>query len=151
TNSVTYTVSYADAHFASSSLTTADITLNKTGTASGSVLVSGAGPSYTVTISGISGDGSLGISVAACTAVDQVGNVAGPAGPSATFTVDNTAPTVTIGAPSASITARGLVTYSVTYGDAHFGSSSLTTADVTLNKTGTASGTVGVSGSGTSY
>jgi hypothetical protein len=150
-SSVTYTVSYADANFGSSSLVASDITLNKTGTANGTVGVSGSGTSYTVTVSGITGDGSLGISIAAGTAVDQAGNTAGATGPSGTFIVDNTPPTVTIGVPSASITASSSVTYTVTYADAHFASSSLTTADITLNKTGTADGTVGVSGSGTSY
>src|SRR5207248_2042342 len=141
----------ADAHFASSSLTTADITLDKTGTANGSISLIGSGTTYTVTISGVTGDGSLGISIAAGTAVDQAGNQAGAAGPSSTFIVDNTPPTVSISAPSASITASNSVSYTVTYADAHFGSSSLSTADITLNKTGTANGTLGVSGSGLTY
>ena len=46
-------------------------------------------------------------------------------GPSATFMVDNTAPTISIGTPSASYAAGGPVTYTVTYADANFNSSSL--------------------------
>jgi autotransporter-associated beta strand protein len=149
--SITYTESYADANFGTSSLVASDITLNKTGTADGTISVSGSGTSYTVTISGITGDGSLGISLAAGTAVDQAGNTAGAAGPSSTFIVDNTPPSVSISAPSQNITAGGSVSYTVTYADANFGSSSLTASDVTLDKTGTAGGSIGVSGSGTSY
>lgn len=90
---VTYTVTYDDA--SSVTLTSSDITLNKTGTANGTVAVSGSGnSSRTVTISNITGDGTLGISVAAGTAGDNAGNLADAAGPSATFVVDNTAPSV---------------------------------------------------------
>ena len=47
-----------------------------------------------MTLSGITGDGTLGITIAAGTATDSAGNSAPGAGPSATFTVDNTAATV---------------------------------------------------------
>src|SRR2546427_6935970 len=46
---------------------------NKTGTADGTVSVTGTGTTRTVTISGTSGDGTLGISIAAGTATDQIG------------------------------------------------------------------------------
>ena len=144
---VTYTVTYAGA--SAVTLANANVTLNKTGTANGTVAVSGTGTSTrTVTISGITGDGTLGISIAAGTATDTAGNSAAAAGPSATFTVDNTAPAIAIGAPSATITKGGPVTYTITY----TGASSVTLAsgNVTLNKTGTASGTVAVSGTGAS-
>src|SRR5439155_13607 len=148
---VTYTVTYSDANFSFSTLVAGNVTLNKTGTANGTVAVSGSGNTRTVTISSITGDGSLGISIAAATATDTAGNSAPAAGPSATFTVDNTAPTVTISAPSPSLTAGGPITYTVTYADANFNSSTLTVGNITLNKTGTANATVGLSGSGTSY
>lgn len=93
--SITYTVTYAEAN--SVSLSAGDITLNETGTASGSVSVSGTGvTTRTVTISSISGDGTLGINIAAETASDSIGNTAPAAGPSSPFTVDNTAPTGTL-------------------------------------------------------
>jgi len=95
-SSVTYTITYLDTNFNSSTLTTNDITLNKTGTANGTVTVSGTGTTRTVTISNVSGDGTLGINIAAGTASDLAGNTAPAAGPSTTFTVDSTAPTVTI-------------------------------------------------------
>ncbi len=147
---ISYTVSYSDDVTVSAvTLTSADVTLNKTGTANGTAAVSGTGTSTrTVTISGIAGDGTLGISIAAGTATDTAGNSAAAAGPSATFTVDNTAPAVAVGAPSATITKGGPVTYTVTYTGAD--AVTLANTNVTLNKTGTANGTVAVSGTGAS-
>ena len=96
---ITYAVTYADANFNASTLAAGNITLNKTGTANGTLAVTGSGLTRTVTISSITGDGSLGILIAAGTASDLAGNLAPAAGPSATFTVDNTAPTISIGSP----------------------------------------------------
>ncbi len=144
---VTYTVSYEGA--ASISLAAKDILLNKTGSANGLVSVSGSGTvSRTVTISGISGDGTLGIRIAAGTAVDARGNRSYAAGPSAVFMVDNTGPSAVLGTPSAALTKSGPVSYTVTYNDA--ASVVLTPGQVVLNKTGTANGTVSVSGTGNS-
>ena len=96
---VIYTVTYTEAD--SITLSAADVTLNKTGTANGTVSVTGAGAaSRTVATSGITGDGTLGISIAAGSASDSVGNAAPAAGPSASFTVDNIAPSVTITSPT---------------------------------------------------
>jgi len=144
---VTYTITYGGAD--TISLVAGNVTLNKTNTANGSVAVSGTGTSTrTVTISSITGDGTLGISLAANTAQDTAGNQAAAAGPSTTFTVDNTAPTVSIGSPSASLTSTGPITYTITYGGAD--NISLVAGNVTLNKTNTANGSVAVSGTGTS-
>ena len=148
---MTYTVTYQGPNFASSTLSPADITLNRTGTATGAVSVSGTGASRTITLSALSGDGTLGISLAAGTAVDTVGNPAPAAGPSATFDVENTPVAIGVSAPSAPWAAAGPVTYQVTYTDPHFNASTLTANNITLNRTGTANGTVGVTGSGTSH
>ena len=133
---VSFTVTYADADFNASTLAAGDITLNTSGTANaGSIMVTGAGTTWTVTLSGISGDGALGISVAAGTASDTAGNVAPAAGPSATATVDNTPPTVTIAGPTPEATSdgpSGSVSYSVTYADANFNSATLTAGNITL-------------------
>lgn len=141
---IIYTVTYTRA--TSVTLTSANVTLNKTGTAKGTVSVTGTGTATRrITISNISGDGTLGITIAAGTA----SNVGGPApavGPSSTFTVVNTTPKVTIGAPSASSTIIGPVSYVVTYTNATL--VFLTPAKVHLLKTGTATGTVLVTGSG---
>lgn len=142
---VDYTISYSGADAVT--LAQADVTLLKTGTANGTVSVTGTGTSSrTVHISGITGDGTIGISIAAGTASDVAGNLAAAVGPSATFAADNTAPTISVGAPSASSTTVGPISYTITYGGAS--SISLSAANVTLNKTGTANATVGVSGTG---
>ncbi|ASU34286.1 beta strand repeat-containing protein [Mucilaginibacter xinganensis] len=86
-NPVTYAVTYSDANFNYSTLSTGDITLNATGTATGTVSLSGSGQSYTVTVSNITGLGTLGISIAAGTAADIPGNISVAAGPSGTFNV----------------------------------------------------------------
>ncbi len=95
TDSVTFSITYSNAE--TISLTTTDITLNKTGTADGLLsIVDSATSNPTVTIKGITGDGTLGISISAGTSsngfnVQDVG-----AGPGTTFTVDNTAPAIAI-------------------------------------------------------
>ena len=89
---VTYTILYADPHFNISTLGSGNISLNSTGTATGLVDVSGSGLTRTVTISNITGDGTLGISIGAGTASDTAGNLAPAAGPTTTFTVDTTLP-----------------------------------------------------------
>ena len=86
---VTYTVTYADENFSSCSLSASDVTLNRAGTINASVSVtSGSVTTRTVTLSGITGYGTLGISIAAGTAIDGSGNTAPAAGPSSTFTVN---------------------------------------------------------------
>ncbi len=85
--SVTYTVTYADTNFNASTLANGNITLNSTGSASGTVNVTGSGTTRTVTISSITGTGTLGITIASGTASDTAGNTAGAAGPSTTFAV----------------------------------------------------------------
>jgi len=91
--SVSYTVTYTDANLGNTNLTTSGITLNTTGTATGTVGVSGSGASYMVTISNITGTGTLGISVGAGYAVDLAGNTeATGAGPSATVSAQPVTP-----------------------------------------------------------
>lgn len=142
---VAFTITYGEE--SNITLKPGDVTLNKTGSADGSVNVSGSGnTSRTVTISGITGDGTLGISIAPGTASDSLGNIALGAGPSAVFTVDNTGPSVQIGPPSALLTKSGPVSFTVTYTGAD--AVLLDPGDVTLNKTGTANGSVSVSGAG---
>ncbi len=142
---VTYTVTYDDA--ASISLTSSNVILNRTGTAKAKVSVSGTGLSTrTITLSSISGNGTIGISLAAGTAKDAAGNKAAAAGPAATFVVDNTAPTVSIGPPSAAATASGPIDYVVTYTGADL--ITLSPENVKLSRSGSATGTVSVIGEG---
>ena len=128
TGPVTYTVTYADANFNASTITAGNVSLITTGTATGTVSVTGSGKTYTVSITGISGTGTLGISIAANTASDLAGNVTPGSGPSTTFTVTpslisqnitfNPLPTKTYGAadfaPGATSTNNGTppITYS---------------------------------------
>src|SRR5262249_4217134 len=136
---VTYTVSYTDPRFASSSLGASNVHLNATGSAAGTLSFDQTpGSTWTVTVSNITGDGTLGVSIDAGSGLDTLGNASPAAGPSATFTVDNSKPDVTISAPSLPLTAGGPVTYTITYSDANFNSSALTAANITLNRTGTA-------------
>jgi len=97
---ISFPVTYADGAQGSGlgtvTLTAGAVTLQKTGTATGTVSVSGSGANRTVTLSGISGDGTLGISIGAGTATDQIGNPASASAPSATFDVDNTPPVITL-------------------------------------------------------
>ena len=92
---ITYTVTYTDADTVT--LANAGVTLNKTGTANGTAAVLGTGNSTrTINISGITGNGTLGISIAAGTASNMGSSYAAVAGPSTIFTVDNTVPVTTI-------------------------------------------------------
>ncbi|VTT96504.1 FG-GAP repeat protein OS=Oscillatoria nigro-viridis PCC 7112 GN=Osc7112_5529 PE=4 SV=1: FG-GAP [Gemmataceae bacterium] len=100
---VTFTVTYGDPNFSSSSLTAANVTLNRTGTATGTVIVSaGTGNTRIVTITNIRGTGTLSISIAAGTATDMAGNQAAGAGPSAAVTVTNT-PLLAVGTSNGSL------------------------------------------------
>lgn len=144
TGPVTYTITYTGADTVT--LAGGNVTLNTTGTATGSVAVSGSGnATRTVTISSITGDGTIGISIAANTASDAAGNQAGAAGPSTTFTVSGM-PGISIGAPSAILVSGGPVDFVVTYTNAT--AVTLAPGDVTLNTTGTVAGSVAVSGTG---
>lgn len=87
TKPVTYTVKYSDSNFNTSTLSASNITLNSTGSTVGTLSVAGSDTSYIVTVSNITGSGSLGISIAQGTAADSAGNKAAAAGPSPTFLV----------------------------------------------------------------
>ncbi|MCC6490971.1 MAG: hypothetical protein IT364_26020, partial [Candidatus Hydrogenedentes bacterium] len=138
---VTYTVTYSGA--SGVTLDAGDVTLNASGNATGDIAVTGSGNvSRTVVISNITGNGTLGISIAAGTATDLAGNSASGAGPSVTFTVNNLAIAVNIGPPSLSQTNIGPVSYVVAYDNAS--SVTLDPADVTLNATGNANASIGV-------
>ena len=90
-STVTYTVTYGDTNFNASTLSAANVTLNKTGSANAtSVTVnSGSGSTRTISLNGVTGSGTLGISIAAGTANDKAGNTAPSAGPSSTFSIKN--------------------------------------------------------------
>ena len=72
--SVDYTVTYADVNFSTATLVPADITLNPTGGVTASIAVSGGPTVWTVTLTNITGNGTVGITVAAGKASDVAGN-----------------------------------------------------------------------------
>jgi len=144
-DNVTYTITYTDTTLQAITLSAANVTLVKTGSAKGTVQVSGTGNTRTVTITNITGDGTLGISIKAGTAIDAIGQAAPAAGPSQKFVVDNTAPKVTIGAPI--VTTRKVifttaVDFIITITETNLASLNLTESDITLNSaTGTVTAT----------
>lgn len=84
---VTYTLTYSGAYAVQ--LAADDVILQATGTAGATVGVSGGTTAHpVVTLSDITGEGTLAIGVAAGTAADVAGNLAGAAGPGAVCTVE---------------------------------------------------------------
>lgn len=145
TGPVQFLVTYTD--FDNITLAVGDISLTGTGGVTGDVSIVTINPNErTVVVSNLVGLGTLGISIAAGTATDFAGNAALAAGPSAEATVLGGPPTISIGAPSATITTGGPITFEITYGIAN--AITLASTDVTLNATGGVTGTVAVSGTG---
>src|SRR5207249_5235278 len=149
---VTYIVTYADTAFSSSTLSASDITLNASGGATASIGVSGSGTTRTVTLSSITGNGTLGISMAAGTATDTAGNTAPAAGPSATFTVDNTGPAISsVSKPAdGSYKAAQNLDFAVTFNENAAVVTTGGTPTIGLTIGATARNATYVSGSGTS-
>jgi hypothetical protein len=132
---VTFTITYSGQN--SITLVAHQIQLNTTGNVGvDSIGVSGSGSTRTVTLSSLTGNGTVGISLPSGTASDTAGNLAPSAGPSTTSTVDNTGPTVSISSPSVASTQSGPVHFTVTYSGAT--SVSLNVLNIQLNTTGTA-------------
>ena len=85
--SVSFTVNYSDSNPGDVTLSSADITLNSTGTAAATISAFRVdNQTGFVTLSGVSGAGTLGISLGANTATDAAGNLAPAAGPSSLVT-----------------------------------------------------------------
>jgi hypothetical protein len=123
-----------------------------TGTlASGALISVPGGPqNYTVaaTPADPNADGTLGIQIAPAGVSDLAGNVFG-GGSSVFYAIDNTVPAVAISPPSVSLTHAGPVSYTLSFSLATFVSTNEDIlSSITLNRTDTANGTVGVAGSG---
>lgn len=133
-STVNYTVTYTGAQ--SVSLTETSVTLNTSGDATCSVAVLGAGlTNRTVRLTSCTGSGTVGMSLEADSARDVAGNPDPGAGPSATFAVDNSSPTVAIGAPSTALALSSTsISFPVTYSGAT--SVNLTSADVSITPAG---------------
>lgn len=140
-----FTVTYADYNTITLSYT--DITLNQTGAACSTVVVSGSGNSRNVAVSGCLGDGTVGITVNANSAIDVVGNQAAESSPSSTFNVSNAPPTIAVTGPDDNdVNSTGTSTFTVTYGN--YDTISLSEGDITLNQTGAACTTKTITGTG---
>jgi hypothetical protein len=144
---VTWTLTYTGAQ--GIQLLPEDVSVVATGDASGTVVLDGTGEMRTISLTNITGDGTLTVSVAPGTASDAAGNEFGGA-TGDPVTVDNTPPAITVGLPSQIRTRTGPVEYMVTYSGAD--AVTLSASDVTLvsSPPGGATGTVSVLGSGLS-
>ena len=90
-SSATYTITYSGED--NITLANGNITINQGTGANATPDVTGAGSTRTVTLTNFTGNGTVGISIAAGTGADAAGNLTLAAGPSATITVDTQAPT----------------------------------------------------------
>jgi CSLREA domain-containing protein len=85
---VSYLVSYADPYLARTTLTAGGVVLVRTGTANGVVTVTRVNATtFRITVSRVTGSGTLGIAINPGTAADAAGNRAPATGPSARFAV----------------------------------------------------------------
>ncbi len=134
TGPIDYPISYDGAE--SISLSQDSVLLNGTGTVAATLadVESTGDAERTVSFSSLSGDGTIGFTIAEGTATDAAGNRAPEAGPSSTVVVDNTPPNLTISAPSTTNTNVGPITYRVTYEGAD--AITLSDADVLIDGTG---------------
>jgi len=98
----TYTLTFSDTNLGSLNNATinAGITINGTNTGCTCSTTGAGATSRTVTITGCSGDGSASISVHSSAWVDSAGNALTASGPSSTFTIDNTLPSIAITSPA---------------------------------------------------
>lgn len=124
------------------------------GVAHGTVNVSGSGSTRTITVSTITGNGTLGLSVVTAPVIEDglgVGLASGtPTGANESYVVDNTAPQVTSitrldGSPTNVASVQFLVTFSEPV-------TNVIAARFSANTTGTVTtGAIGLSGSGQAY
>ncbi len=102
---VTYTLTFADSGGSSLSpisLTSSSIVVGGTAFCSTKLITSPTASTRNVTLSGCSGNGTVDISVAAGAISDAAGNVSILTGPSTSFGVDSTPPTLTVTTPVSS-------------------------------------------------
>jgi hypothetical protein len=127
-----------------------DLVITHSGTSDGGVLITGGPTDYTVSIIGISGNGSLTLAVSTASDVqDMTGNPLDSALTSVPVAFLHTGPSVSIGAPSPDNTRTGPVSFTVNYTGAT--STSLDVSDIVVNATDTALAVVSVTGSGNTY
>ncbi len=124
--------------------TVADLEITHSGTSSTGATFAGGLVVYEVTVTGITGDGSFTLAVSSTTDIlDSDDNSLVSSVASAAVAVDNTPPTVSIGAPSVASTSTGPVSFLVNYSDA--APVNLSASDIVLNRPGNTLGTISVS------
>jgi len=107
-----------------------------TGATVGTPTTGDGGTTWTVPVNTGTGDGSIQLNLANATGLSMAITTSLPfAGD--TYSIDKTAPSVSISAPSVNITKAGPVSYTVTYTDANFNSSTLAPIDIFPNVTST--------------
>lgn len=131
---VIYSVTY---HGASAvNLQASDVSLNVTGSASCATVTVTNGTAYipTVSLSGCSGDGTVGISIAAGTASDSAGNTAGASDASSSFTIDNSGLTSATYDPDTGIFSNVPASVTITFSETISGTS-VDTSDFSVTGT----------------
>lgn len=130
-DSTSYEVTFSDTNLNSLSVADSAISLITTGGVTATKTVTLTGPrTVQVTLTNISGNGTVGISVAAGAVSDKAGNQSTASGTSATIVADNTPPVVTIGKPSSSSIQGGSITYKVAVTDTNLSDFNLTADQV---------------------
>jgi hypothetical protein len=134
----TFNITYSNAvNFA---LDAGDVSLDTTGTVScdAATVSNGTTATPTVSVANCTGDGTVGITIAAGQANDGAGNADAGASSATDANVDNSAPTIAIAVPSPTDGSSGdTFTFNITYSNAvNF---ALDAGDVSLDTTGTVS------------
>ncbi len=145
--SVSFAVTFSESV---TGVTTGNFSLDTSGVSGASITgISGSGATRTVTVNTGSGDGTVSIDLLTVTGViDTAGNALGSAFVAGqSYTIDKTAPGISISAPNPTSTISGPVDFTITYTGAS--AVTLATGNITLNTTGSATGSVSVTGSGT--
>ncbi|MCP4589121.1 MAG: hypothetical protein GY842_00110, partial [bacterium] len=126
----------------------ADVVITHSGTASTGVSIAGSDDTYTVSVTGITGDGSFTLAVSTGSDVqDLAGNPLASSVTSAAVAIDNTPPNATISLLTASPTKADAVEFQVAFDEPV--TPSFDSGDVSL--TGDLAGSVGVSGTDPTY
>lgn len=120
----------------------ADVEIEHDGTShKGLMITSQSDTEYTVTVSGITGDGEMTMYVKANAARDAVGNKNAIAGPSDGVMLDNTSPVVDAISVPESVDGQGRLVFPVQFSESVTG---LASDDITINHDGTAHDSISI-------
>jgi hypothetical protein len=130
---------------------TGDVTVSGTAAGTKTATVSGSGSNYTIAVTGMTGDGTVSVSISAGVATDLVGNPnTASTGADNVVTYDATAPTVRINQAAGQADPTNLVPicFAAVFSEAV---TNFVTGDVTISGTAPGNKTAAVSGSGSNY